>query len=131
MPGAIFTETISGASDNQIRIFSLDGIIGLPRFIEGRDMATPNFRFISQMENLTPSEREFRDQEQAFLDIPPLILAQYQGEFVVSQNGQIIDHDFDLPTLTYRFFTSHDDVPVYITKIGEDVEETIETPFID
>jgi hypothetical protein len=71
---------------------------------------------------------EFEQQKAAFKKIPPLILAQYQGQFVASRNGEIVDSDKTLAVLTRRIFAVSEDVAVYITKIGEPVHVTISTP---
>ncbi len=80
---------------------------------------------------LSRAEMEFKQQEQAFRRILPLELVAFAGEYVVSRDGSIVDHDVDLPTLTNRFFSQYGDVPVYVTKIGEEESEVIDTPFID
>jgi len=77
----------------------------------------------------TPAEKTFREQREAFLAIEPLFLAQYQGQFVVSRDGEIEDHDFDLPALTDRFFSQNPDASVYISKVGSAAPEVIATPF--
>lgn len=69
------------------------------------------------------SDLEFRRQKDAFLSIPPLLRSPYQGQYVVSRNGEIVDSDFDLLELSRRFFGAHGDVPVYIAKVdGEEIE---------
>jgi hypothetical protein len=83
------------------------------------------------MPSLSQAELEFEQQKEAFLAIPPLFLAQYQNQFVVSRNGEILDQDPDLPTLTGRFFAQHEDLPVYIAKVGDTIRATIDTPFFD
>lgn len=79
----------------------------------------------------TRVEREFNEQEQAFQQIPPLLLEPYRGQFVVCHDGTVLDSDVDLYTLTNRFFARHGDMPVYITRIGGEVDEVIDTPFFD
>jgi|SRR5581483_775052 len=77
-------------------------------------------------------EIEFLHQQKAFLDIPPLMLSPYRGEFVVSHNGEILDHDRDLVTLTRRFFSQHGDIPVYIAAaLSDDTVEHFDTPFYE
>lgn len=76
-------------------------------------------------------EREFDEQEQAFRQIPPLLLEPYRGQYVVCQDSNILDSDADLYALTSRFFARHGDMPVYIERIGGEVEEVIDTPFFD
>jgi hypothetical protein len=78
---------------------------------------------------MTQAEKEFLEQKEAFLNIPPLLLEEYHGQHVVSHNGQILDHDPDILTLVDRFFATHGDMPVYITKIGPEEEQWIVTPF--
>ena len=80
------------------------------------------------------AEQQFAQEKQAFLGIPPRILAQYTGQFVVSSRGAILESDQDLPALVSRFFSGPcREVPVYIAKVGEDENEDlrIETPFLD
>ena len=60
----------------------------------------------------------FDIQKEAFQRIPASRLTPYEDQFVVSHNGQIIDSDYDLPTLTRRFFRRHPKKSVYITRIG-------------
>lgn len=79
----------------------------------------------------TQEERAFREQREAFLAIPPLLLAPYQGQFVVSRNGEILDSDNDLPTLTKRFFGQRGDIQVYITQVEPIEEEASLTSFFD
>jgi hypothetical protein len=72
---------------------------------------------------------EFERQKRAFLDIPTPLLAKYEGKFVVSHNGKIIESDKDLPTLTHRFFHENPHAAVYITKIGPAIREVVVTPY--
>lgn len=133
MPRAIFTETTSGSSYNRINIIDLSNIVGFPRSVRGQDMATPKLKFwlVAQTENLTSSEREFREQERLFQQITPLFLEPYRGLYIAAHDGEIVDSDADLDTLTNRFFTENGDVPVYVTRVGEEMEEVIDTPFSD
>lgn len=85
-------------------------------------------RLVDSMPSASQQEIEFQQQKDAFLDIPPQNLAQYQDQYVVSHNGEILDHDQDLPTLTARFFTAHGDIPVYISKVGQEEDQWIVTP---
>lgn len=80
---------------------------------------------------MTQAEKEFLEQKEAFLGIPPLLLSGYQGQYIVSHDGEILDCDLDLPTLTARFFSTHGDIPVFITKIGEELEDRFDTPIIE
>lgn len=121
----------------QAYIFSPQGqwnqeVIGDEKLWMDQALANSTNTPISIGRNLmTQAEIEFLEQKEAFLLIPPIPLAQYQGQYVVSHNGEILDHDPDLPTLTARFFETHGDVPVYITKIGEEVDDRFDTPFFD
>jgi hypothetical protein len=74
---------------------------------------------------------EFELQKDAFEAIPPIILAQYQGQFVVSRDGRILDSGNDLPELTKRFFDKHGKVHVYITRIPPAIPEQVLTPFFE
>ena len=81
---------------------------------------------------IDPVEGEFQHHKKAFNDIPPLLKAEYQGKFVVSRNGEILDSDENLMTLMKRFFSKHGDISAYIDKIGEtDLAIMIDTPFFD
>jgi hypothetical protein len=66
-------------------------------------------------------------QRDAFLAIPKADLLRYAGEFVLTRDGRVVDHDRDLVALTSRSGTA----PVYITRVGEDIEVGIDTPFLD
>jgi hypothetical protein len=95
-------------------------------------VVAPQFWNVFQADNPTQSEREFQEQKRMFEDIPPLLLLNdYPGQFVISRNGRIADSDYDLDTLVERFFADQGDVPVYMTKIGGEIEELIDTPFFD
>ena len=83
----------------------------------------------SEFDNTQSCQDEFQQQKEAFNDIPSWHLSQYQGEYVVSHNGKIVDHDPDLPTLTQRFFGNHPNKCVYITMVGKSVPESLVTPF--
>lgn len=123
--------TLDNASPHPKRIIlSRDKEIGrsylIGNFMVGSDSAMLRREYI-----LSQAEMEFEQQEQAFRRALPLDLVPYAGEYIVSRGGRIVDHDVDLPTLTNRFFSQYGDVPVYVTKIGEEESEVIDTPFID
>ena len=63
-------------------------------------------------------EDAFDFQKRRFLALSTSKLLPYSDQFVVSHNGQIVDSDFDLPTLTRRYFGRHSRADVYITKVG-------------
>lgn len=67
---------------------------------------------------LPEADDAFEIQKKKFQRIPARVLAQYEHQFVISHNGRIIDSDFDLPTLTRRFFKRHPAPSVYITRVG-------------
>jgi hypothetical protein len=67
---------------------------------------------------LLSADDAFEIQKKAFQEIPARVLAQYEHQFVISRDGQIIDSDFDLPTLTRRFFKRRRRSSVYITRVG-------------
>lgn len=73
---------------------------------------------------------EFEQQRLAFRMIPSAHLVRYAGEFVLSRDGQIVDHDVDLAALTRRSMETLGDIPVYIEKVGEEFEIRIDTPFL-
>ena len=84
---------------------------------------------IFQSLTLTEAEREFEEQKRLFHQIPPLLLEQYRGLYVISHDGRILDAHSDLDTLTNRFFAEHGDMPVYVSKVGGEMREVIDTPF--
>lgn len=93
-------------------------------------MSAPvRFFDILQGQTQTQGEREFEEQKKLFEQIPPLLLEPYRGLFVISHNGRILDADSDLDTLTSRFFAEHGDVPIYLDKIGDQLQEVIDTHF--
>lgn len=96
-----------------------------------RHASDGTFIWVNTMSVTSQEELEFQQQKDAFGDISPIILAQFHGHFIVSHNGEILDHDQDLPTLTARFFSQHGDMPVFITKIGEELEDRFDTPFFE
>lgn len=73
-------------------------------------------------------DAEFDQQKAAFNEIPPLVLMPYNGLFVASFNGEIVDSDPNLPSLTNRFFSQYGDVPVYITRVGGRKRVLFRTP---
>jgi hypothetical protein len=80
------------------------------------------------------AEQEFKRQEEAFktrAENEPLFLSPYQDHFVIFYNGEILEHDRDLQSLTTRFFLNNPDVPAIIKKIGNNHPLIIDTPFFD
>ena len=73
---------------------------------------------------------EFEEQKRAFDAIPAQHLAQYGGRFVASRDGEIVDSDETLATLTRRFFQDHGDVAVYITRIGAPIQFRLSSPLV-
>jgi hypothetical protein len=122
-----------GDSGSRSQVFFVPFIdeVDQGEFLIVQHLSHGTFNWVNTMPSLSQEELEFQQQKDAFSDIPPIILAQFQNMFVVSHNGNILDSDFDLPTLTARFFGHHGDMPVYITKIGEQVEDRFDTPFFD
>lgn len=119
------------SSNTDIRMAASGDVIGQP--VAVRPSMTLAFAVMSiwslQEQNLTDSEREFEEQRKSFEKIPPLFLEPYKGLFVISRNGEILDADEDLDTLTSRFFSEHGDVPIYVDKIGGQLREVIDTHF--
>ena len=76
------------------------------------------------------ADREFEEQKKAFLSIESSVLEQYCGQFVASLDGEIVDHDLVLASLTRRFFSKYGDVAVYIAKVGEPIQVTVTTPLL-
>lgn len=74
-------------------------------------------------------QSEYERQKSAFNQIPPLFLSQYNGKYVVSHDGVIMDSDEDLYSLTNRFFSAHNNMKVYISFVGSNHERRIRTPF--
>lgn len=115
------------------RIFLGKGDVIAPNYFSGEiKMESPGSGVINIANDLTPAEREYREQKEAFENIPPLLLREYLGRFVIAHNGQILDSDTNLTTLTRRFFGGRDrNKPVFIAPVGIEEEESIETPFFD
>jgi|SRR6185295_16922828 len=82
--------------------------------------------------NLVPDliDDPFELQKTAFEAIPPLLLCQYFGKWVVSKDGQIVDSDKDLQKLSGRFFGVNGRVDVYICRVGIEEPTLIRTPFL-
>jgi hypothetical protein len=74
------------------------------------------------------AETEFDRQKNLFLAIPQTERERYNGRFVISRDGVIVDSDSDLAELNHRFFEQYGDIPVYITGIGRSVK--MRTPFV-
>ena len=127
----LYTETPSGSTVHQIRDFGPADIVESQYFIGGHEMSTPSVMINLRPQNLTLAEREFEEQERLFEQIPPLLLEPYRGQFVASMDGQIVDSDEDLATLSRRFFETHGDMAVFMTKVGEEFDVVIDTPFLD
>lgn len=95
----------------------------------GHSVPSPN---INADLAISDRERVFLEQKEAYEDIPPLGKIRYKGQYVVSQNGQIVDHDADLVALTRRFFGQFGEhTAVYITRVGGGTPEVFDTPFFD
>lgn len=82
-------------------------------------------------EPLAPGDLEFWLEKRAFGMIPKDHLAPYEGKFVASRDGNIVDSDAQLEALTDRFFGRFGDVPVYMARVGEDFELRVDTPFFE
>ena len=80
-------------------------------------------------EPLPPRDLEFWLERTAFRMIPSSELAQYEGRYVASVSGRIVESDSSLAALAVKFIRHHGDVAVYMTKIGPEEEERIDTPF--
>ena len=132
MPNRIIIPHASGSSNNDIRMAASGDLIG-PALIKEEPMAcvigVMKYLHMFQAHDLTDSEREFQEQKKLFELIPPLLLRQWEGRFVASRNGEIVDSDEDMDCLIDRFFTTHGEVAVYITRIGAAIREFIDTPF--
>jgi hypothetical protein len=81
------------------------------------------------------AESEVADEtfarEKTFFDsLPPDALSAFQGHYVAVYGQRIIDSDYDLYSLTRRFFSKHGPVPVYITFVGEEPALFIPGPVI-
>ena len=76
-------------------------------------------------------DTEYEKQRDAFLAIPSAVLSQFLGEYVLSRDGKIVDHDLCLSNLTRRSVERFGAGPVYVTKVGGDLEASIDTPFLD
>lgn len=80
-------------------------------------------------EPLPPRELEFWLEREAFQMIPPSELEKFEGRYVASVRGRIVESDASLEGLAGKFFTIFGDVPVYMTKVGPEEEERVDTPF--
>lgn len=121
----------TGSSNTHIKAFGSSDAIGTALIKEfDMDLVTGAVKFWSNFQApLTDSEREFEEQKKLFENIPPLLLEPYRGLFVISHNGEILDADEKLDTLTNRFFSEHADMPIYVDKIGGQFREVIDTHF--
>lgn len=133
---AYFTDISSGSSNTHVRLIESNSTTFGDPFKEAYamsiDIGIARFRMaLFPIQNVTDSDREFNEQKKLFETIPPLLLEEYRGQFIASRDGRIVDSDDDFVNLTHRFFQNAGDVPVYITKIGEDEGIFIETPFSD
>jgi len=126
----VFFGKMGEPAQTQRIIFTPPSVTGSRYFPGEFNMADTGFVLIGST-NLPPEEREFEEQKEAFENIPPLLLEQYRGQFVVAHGGEILDHDSDFAVLTRRFFKQHGDMPVYMTQIGDEAGESIDTPFFD
>lgn len=124
-------ELISAGSQPSSLVISYSGEIDRRIIYLARQAPQGTSHWVDTMSSLSQTEIEFHEQKEAFSNIPPIILAQFHNQFVVSHNGEILDHDSDLPTLTSRFFPQHEDLPVYVAKVGDTIRATIATPFFD
>ena len=70
----------------------------------------------------------FEVQKQLFHSLSKEELAPYAGQYVVSVNGTIRDHDADLPTLTRRFFGREGNIPAYVGAVERPDTIIIESP---
>jgi hypothetical protein len=130
----VLFDVSSGSSNNDFKIMGSGEAVG-GIFMGELEMTLMAgvLKFWSdfQVPTISESDRAFNEQKKLFEAIPPLLLEQYRGQFVASRDGQIVDSDEDFVNLTYRFFQNAGDVPVYMTKIGEDEGVFVETPFSD
>lgn len=123
----------SVSSPNTVRVISdLGANVGSPKIMESKMEAIRLGLldlFIPHQHQPTESEREFNEQKRLFDQIPPLLLRPYEGLFIASRNGEIVDSDADMDILIDRFFSRYGEVPVYIGRIGLPIREFIDTPF--
>lgn len=70
----------------------------------------------------------FEKQKLAFKSIPTQSLEPFLGQFVVSRNGTVVDHDTDLVALNLRVIERYGNLPVYITRLGKKAK--MPTPFV-
>jgi hypothetical protein len=84
----------------------------------------------NERDRTASADLEFERQKTAFQRIPRSVLRRYKGQYVVAHNGQIVDHDANLTVLGQRFFDSHGDIAVYITRVDKTKPVKIRTPFL-
>ena len=117
--------------DSLLAALGQDGIVssvfdGAAFFSDGSINSGANIAAVVE----EPEPDYFQKQKSAFLQIPPLLLTQYSGKWVVSHDGRIADNDHDLQALSRRFFDAHGDVDVYIVKIDHKQPSRVRTPFL-
>ena len=99
----------------------------LPPNYERNTEADKRFIVSGQTLVMPAIESEFERQKRAFEFIPEERLAQYNGQFVASHNGVILESDNNLRSLTLRLVERHGYIPVYITKVGGSLRINIPT----
>ena len=136
----ILPDTSAASPSGPIRNVDPGDVVGRPRLIPGVSISVGDVVFLfapipsASIDSgpLSPTDLEFWLEKRAFEAIPRTHLTQYEGMFVASHNGRIVDSDAKLEVLTDRFFTRFGDVPVYMTKSGEgDDDLRIDTPFFE
>src|SRR5262245_37540875 len=88
----------------------------MPKDIQFNQKLRPTVGTTDLSVHLPDRDRAFLAQKKAFGAISEERLRQYQGRYVASLNGEIVDSDTDLVALTRRFFEVNGEVAVYITK---------------
>lgn len=123
------TSMIATLPADSIRKALLRELLGLTMQSAGSEAVSG---MLAPLATLTPAERDFEEQREAFFRLPQVERDRYSGQFVACHEGQIVDHDPDVEALTQRFFRTYGNVPVYITKVGAPpIEVHIDTPFLD
>jgi len=75
-----------------------------------------------------PEIEAFEKEHAAFLELMPLLLPNYGGQFVAVHNSSVVDSDVSRAELVKRFFSKRD-VPVYIGYVGRTPVAYQVTPF--
>jgi hypothetical protein len=89
--------------------------------------ASGTIRFYAQQDTDT-RHAEYSEQKEAFEAIPAHRLSRYADMWVIARNGEIVASNSDLNKMTAQYFRRAGDIAVYITRIGGEPEDYIDSP---